>query len=298
MFKTDSIIIWLLFIFNPIWGIEFIQNPMSLFKEPVSALTAAAGGIKTFNSNNVSNILKFTHSPTKGMGFYKSNIFYKGNKRDYFLMRWGIDDIPNTSSAWINTGSAPESNQIDYTQISEFDSKEITFLFTAPIPKYKIMIVPQISNATLNDASAFGLGLHVIKQFQFSEKLEVTTYVYDLISFRLWSTDRNEFYLPSLDIGITRRTENYLLGINLGSNLHELNYKFGVCWKLHEKFSIIGGSSTQNTFSIGASITINIGQLEIAYLSPQNNLPVENSQIYTLMLDLDKLGLGIKKLSP
>ena len=108
----------------------------------------------------------------------------------------GIEDVPNTTEAWTNIDNdGPDAHEIDYSKIDYFDIKDYNIVITNQIKnKYNISLKATFSENY--NQHGFGLGLNIITKARKFKDVNYYLGVYDIISFKSWSTSNIEYFYP------------------------------------------------------------------------------------------------------
>ena len=284
---------------------EWIQNPSPLLMRPIDAKSAALGGINTFELNEIPSV-QFSYSSSEENIFEESSILYQKGKRTYYLSYFGVPNLNNTINVWNDNGDGvPSADEIDYTKITSFDYRSISFsypvsLFTSTIEKYPastIEIWPIFSISSLYEESAYAAGFSISRRLNYKNS-QILLFIHDAISNKWWSTNRTEMYRPFLELIVNskyKKTTLFLDGILKSS---EFNTKIGVSFNIHENLILRGGYRSNIGFTFGAGVKLNFIELDMAVLPSDHSNPFKPNQQFTLRLRVDKALTASKRLSP
>jgi hypothetical protein len=276
---------------------EWIQNPSPILTRPFDAKSAALGGINSFELNEIPSV-QFSYSSSEENLFEESSILYQKGKRTYYLSYFGVPNLDNTINAWSDNGDGePTSDEIDYTRITSFNYRSISFTYPVELDISNLEIWPTFSILSLYEESAYAAGFSISKRLNYKNS-QILFFVHDVVSSKWWSTNRKEMYKPFLEIMVNskfKKTTIFLDGI-LKSN--EFKANIGVSFHMHKNLILRGGYRSNGGFTFGAGVKLNFIELDMAFLLSDNSHPFKPNQQFTLRLLVDKALSASKKLSP
>ena len=294
-----------LFLLLSIASSEWIQNPSPILMRPFDAKSAALGGINSFELNEIPSV-QFSYSSSEENLFEESSIIYQKGKRTYYLSYFGVPNLDNTINAWSDNGDGePSADEIDYTRITSFDYRSISFtypvlLFTSNIEKFPastLEIWPIFSISSMYEESAYAAGFSISRKLNYKNS-QILIFVHDVVSRKWWSTNRKEMYKLFLEIMVSskfKKTTIFLDGI-LKSN--EFKANIGASFHMHKNLILRGGYRSNGGFTFGAGVKLNFIELDMAFLLSDNSHPFKPNQQFTLRLLVDKALSASKRLSP
>lgn len=276
---------------------EWIQNPSPILTRPFDAKSAALGGINSFELNEIPSV-QFSYSSSEENLFEESSILYQKGKRTYYLSYFGVPNLDNTINAWSDNGDGePTSDEIDYTRITSFNYRSISFTYPVELDISNLEIWPTFSILSLYEESAYAAGFSISKRLNYKNS-NILFFVHDVVSSKWWSTNRKEMYKPFLEIMVNskfKKTTIFLDGI-LKSN--EFKANIGVSFHMHKNLILRGGYRSNGGFTFGAGVKLNFIELDMAFLLSDNSHPFKPNQQFTLRLLVDKALSASKRLSP
>ena len=276
---------------------EWIQNPSPILTRPFDAKSAALGGINSFELNEIPSV-QFSYSSSEENLFEESSILYQKGKRTYYLSYFGVPNLDNTINAWSDNGDGePTSDEIDYTRITSFNYRSISFTYPVELDISNLEIWPTFSILSLYEESAYAAGFSISKRLNYKNS-QILFFVHDVVSSKWWSTNRKEMYKPFLEIMVSskfKKTTIFLDGI-LKSN--EFKANIGASFHMHKNLILRGGYRSNGGFTFGAGVKLNFIELDMAVLLSDNSYPFKPNQKFTLRLLVDKALSASKKLSP
>ena len=276
---------------------EWIQNPSPILTRPFDAKSAALGGINSFELNEIPSV-QFSYSSSEENLFEESSILYQKGKRTYYLSYFGVPNLDNTINAWSDNGDGePTSDEIDYTRITSFNYRSISFTYPVELDISNLEIWPTFSILSLYEESAYAAGFSISKRLNYKNS-NILFFVHDVFSGKWWSTNRKEMYKPFLEIMVNskfKKTTIFLDGI-LKSN--EFKANIGVSFHMHKNLILRGGYRSNGGFTFGAGVKLNFIELDMAVLLSDNSHPFKPNQKFTLRLLVDKALSASKRLSP
>lgn len=276
---------------------EWIQNPSPILTRPFDAKSAALGGINSFELNEIPSV-QFSYSSSEENLFEESSILYQKGKRTYYLSYFGVPNLDNTINAWSDNGDGePTSDEIDYTRITSFNYRSISFTYPVELDISNLEIWPTFSILSLYEESAYAAGFSISKRLNYKNS-QILFFVHDVVSSKWWSTNRKEMYKPFLEIMVNskfKKTTIFLDGI-LKSN--EFKANIGASFHMHKNLILRGGYRSNGGFTFGAGVKLNFIELDMAVLLSDNSHPFKPNQQFTLRLLVDKALSASKRLSP
>ena len=146
---------------------EWIQNPSPILTRPFDAKSAALGGINSFELNEIPSV-QFSYSSSEENLFEESSILYQKGKRTYYLSYFGVPNLDNTINAWSDNGDGePTSDEIDYTRITSFNYRSISFTYPVELDISNLEIWPTFSILSLYKESAYAAGFSISKRLNY-----------------------------------------------------------------------------------------------------------------------------------
>ena len=276
---------------------EWIQNPSPILTRPFDAKSAALGGINSFELNEIPSV-QFSYSSSEENLFEESSILYQKGKRTYYLSYFGVPNLDNTINAWSDNGDGePTSDEIDYTRITSFNYRSISFTYPVELDISNLEIWPTFSILSLYEESAYAAGFSISKRLNYKNS-NILFFVHDVVSSKWWSTNRKEMYKPFLEIMVNskfKKTTIFLDGI-LKNN--EFKANIGASFQMHKNLILRGGYRSNVGFTFGAGVKLNFIELDMAFLLSDNSHPFKPNQQFTLRLLVDKALSASKRLSP
>ncbi len=276
---------------------EWIQNPSPILTRPFDAKSAALGGINSFELNEIPSV-QFSYSSSEENLFEESSILYQKGKRTYYLSYFGVPNLDNTINAWSDNGDGePTSDEIDYTRITSFNYRSISFTYPVELDISNLEIWPTFSILSLYEESAYAAGFSISKRLNYKNS-QILFFVHDVVSSKWWSTNRKEMYKPFLEIMVSskfKKTTIFLDGI-LKSN--EFKANIGASFHMHKNLILRGGYRSNGGFTFGAGVKLNFIELDMAVLPTDRSHPFKPTQQFTLKLLVEKVFSASKRLSP
>ena len=276
---------------------EWIQNPSPILTRPFDAKSAALGGINSFELNEIPSV-QFSYSSSEENLFEESSILYQKGKRTYYLSYFGVPNLDNTINVWSDNGDGePTSDEIDYTRITSFNYRSISFTYPVELDISNLEIWPTFSILSLYEESAYAAGFSISKRLNYKNS-QILFFVHDVVSSKWWSTNRKEMYKPFLELLVSskfKKTTIFLDGI-LKSN--EFKANIGASFHMHKNLILRGGYRSNAGFTFGAGVKLNFIELDMAVLLSDNSHPFKPNQQFTLRLLVDKALSASKRLSP
>jgi len=276
---------------------SWIQNPSPKLIRPFDAKSTALGGINSFEKSDISSV-QFSYSSTDENIFEESSIIFHKGDRSYYFSYFGVPDLDNTIDAWSDNGDGVlTSNEIDYTYITSFDYRSISFTYPVQVSTLNLELWPTFSYASLYEESSYSAGFSISKRLNY-KNVQFLLFIHDAISSKWWSTNRKEIYLPFLELIINSthdKTTLFLDGILSNS---EINGSLGLGFHIHNNLSLRGGYEGGGIFSFGTGIKMEFIELDIAVVLSDNEHPFKPTQQFTLILLTDKAWSVVKRLSP
>jgi len=275
----------------------WIQNPSPRLIRPFDAKSAALGGINSFEKSDTSSV-QFSYSLSGENIFEESSIiFHKGN-RSYYFSYFGVPDLDNTIGAWNDNGDGvPTADEINYTHITSFDYRSISFTYPVQLSTSNLELWPTFSYSSLYKESAYSAEFSISKRLNY-KKSQFLLFIHDAISSKWWSTNRKEMYLPFLELIINLTHDKTTLLLDGILRNSEINGSLALSFYIHKNLSLRGGYESGGMFSFGAGIKMKLIELDIAVVPSGNEHPFKPTQQFTLKLLTDKAWSVAKRLSP
>ena len=255
---------------------EFVHDSMNINYIPISAKASAMGGVYT--PHNIDKKIAFSHLSRFG-GIYTLDAIQYNN---ILFTIHGVDDIANTTEAWVNIDNdGPSANEINYSKIDYFDIRDFNLIISRIMKnKYNLSIKSTFSKNY--DQFGIGLGLNIITVKKEFKQFNYYLGIYDLISFKKWSTSNFEYYKPKFMISLEYPIFKSLniLTLYLDDNFIRdsvIDYRLGSKISLTDNIDIFFGKSTFNKLSVGFSITNELFNVDYSYIISGNDLPFDDS---------------------
>lgn len=276
---------------------EWIQNPSPILTRPFDAKSAALGGINSFELNEIPSV-QFSYSSSEENLFEESSILYQKGKRTYYLSYFGVPNLDNTINAWSDNGDGePTSDEIDYTRITSFNYRSISFTYPVELDISNLEIWPTFSILSLYEESAYAAGFSISKRLNYKNS-NILFFVHDVVSSKWWSTNRKEMYKPFLEIMVNSKFKKTTISLDGILKSNEFKANIGVSFHMHKNLILRGGYRSNGGFTFGAGVKLNFIELDMAFLLSDNSHPFKPNQQFTLRLLVDKALSASKRLSP
>lgn len=270
--------ILLTILFSYSFSFELLYDSMNINYIPLSVKSSAMGGV--YRSANNEKHLNFSHLSKFG-GIYTLDIIQYNN---ITFASHGVDNIPNTLEAWENINdNGPASHEIDYSKIGYFDIKDFNLIISKIIMnKYNISIKNTFSKSY--NSNGIGFGLNILTTKRKIKKINYYLGLYDVISFKRWSTSNLEYYKPrfmfSLEYPINEGLFKNLNSLNIITlyiddytfKNHIIDYHIGSQINLMKNLNIFFGNSNYDQLTIGISLNNNFFNFDYSYIIPNNDL--------------------------
>ncbi|HJW29487.1 MAG TPA: UPF0164 family protein, partial [Saprospiraceae bacterium] len=124
------------------------------------------------------------------------------------VIRMGIDDIHDShNGGWVdlNNNGTVESNEVDYSKLTFFNSSDWAFYFSyakKTSDRFSYGANLKFLRREQGDASATGVGFDLAAQYQVSDNMVLAANVQDITTTLMaWNTGTNELISPTLKIG-------------------------------------------------------------------------------------------------
>ena len=276
---------------------EWIQNPSPILTRPFDAKSAALGGINSFELNEIPSV-QFSYSSSEENLFEESSILYQKGKRTYYLSYFGVPNLDNTINAWSDNGDGePTSDEIDYTRITSFNYRSISFTYPVELDISNLEIWPIFSISSIYEESAYVAGFSISKFFKY-KNTKFILFIHDAISTKWWSTNRKEMYQPFLELIVNSKSKKITIYLDGIMNRSEFNTKLGLNFHIHENLNLRGGYRSNGGFTFGAGVRLNFIELDMAVLPADRSHPFKPTQQFTLKLLVEKVFSASKRVSP
>ena len=276
---------------------EWIQNPSPILTRPFDAKSAALGGINSFELNEIPSV-QFSYSSSEENLFEESSILYQKGKRTYYLSYFGVPNLDNTINAWSDNGDGePTSDEIDYTRITSFNYRSISFTYPVELDISNLEIWPTFSILSLYEESAYAAGFSISKRLNYKNS-QILFFVHDVVSSKWWSTNRKEMYKPFLEIMVNSKFKKTTISLDGILKSNEFKANIGASFHMHKNLILRGGYRSNGGFTFGAGVKLNFIELDMAVLLSDNSHPFKPNQQFTLRLLVDKALSASKRLSP
>jgi hypothetical protein len=276
---------------------EWIQNPSPILTRPFDAKSAALGGINSFELNEIPSV-QFSYSSSEENLFEESSILYQKGKRTYYLSYFGVPNLDNTINAWSDNGDGePTSDEIDYTRITSFNYRSISFTYPVELDISNLEIWPTFSILSLYEESAYAAGFSISKRLNYKNS-NILFFVHDVVSSKWWSTNRKEMYNPFLEIMVNSKFKKTTISLDGILKSNEFKANIGASFHMHKNLILRGGYRSNGGFTFGAGVKLNFIELDMAVLLSDNSHPFKPNQQFTLRLLVDKALSASKRLSP
>ncbi|MBT5077711.1 MAG: hypothetical protein HOM61_02240 [Candidatus Marinimicrobia bacterium] len=275
----------------------WIQNPSPVLVRPFDAKSTALGGINSFENSEQSSV-QFSFSVSKDNILEENSIVFDTENKSYYLSYFGVSNLDNTIDAWSDNGDGmPSSDEIDYTRITSFSYRSISFTYPVQISTSKLEIWPTFSFTSLYEESAYSAGFSISKKIHY-KNTQFLLFIHDAISSKRWSTNRKEVYQPFLELIVNSKFKNTTIFLDGILNSSEFNSNIGVSFNIHENLNLRGGYAGNDGFTLGAGVKLNFIELDIAVLPSDSLHPFKPTQQFTVKLLVEKVLSASKRLSP
>ncbi len=124
------------------------------------------------------------------------------------VIRLGVDDVPNTNSAWIdlnNNGFFDQGDRLDYSKIRLFNAADWAFIATyskMQSEKFSYGVNLKVINRSIDDGNAWGFGLDVGAIYFVKPNFRIGVNIQDVTTTLLaWNTGRKELITPTAKVG-------------------------------------------------------------------------------------------------
>jgi hypothetical protein len=193
------------------------------------------------------------------------------------VIRLGVDDIANTQNAWtdLNHDGIPESNEIDYSKISYYNTADWAIYFS-----YAKRINDDFSYGAnlkfirreLGTISATGIGFDIAAQYRPTSNLHLAANLQDVTTTLVaWNDGTNELISPTIKLGsayilnafhgefmpvfdIDVRFENRRQAANAYIGAVSFDFHEGLEYNYEHLIALRGGYSDIGSLNIGAGI--------------------------------------------
>ena len=278
----------------------FTYDSMNINYIPASVSSSAMGGV--YNPNYNSEKIMFSHLSRFG-GIYTLEAIQYNN---ILFVIHGVENIANTTEAWIDIDEdGPNANEIDYSKIDYFNIKDYNLVLTNQIHnKYNISIKGTLSSNY--NHHGFGLGLNIVTTKKKTKYFDYYLGIYDIVSFKKWTTSSLEYYYPKMMISVESKILNSLNILTLYGTYNDNNdnqnyiidYRLGSKFNITDNVNLFFGKSKFNKLSIGFSVSNNLFNIDYCYVISSSNLPFNDSYNIGLGLNINSLIEKSKKFSP
>jgi hypothetical protein len=261
---------------------------------------STAKSLSQSTSYNYSNYTSYFQLSSSNSQYFDNSFVEFKNMRHHFIVSYfGISDIHNTENAWgdINSDGTPTSEEIDYSKIDTFNFEELGISFPLRFLKGDYKVWQNLLFSNLHDSHSFHISFMLEKQI-YLNNVDIKISLHDVVSLKRWSTDSWEFFYPSIQLN----TVYSLSKVKLYGEIikHPYHHEFGVGMKfdLHEKLSLLGGYSSNNSQSYGISIKDKHVSVDMAFIPFQFQNPFLPEHELTIIFNVDSFFKTIKSLSP
>ena len=285
IYNRYLIVYFFFFLFSTLLGLDVVRNNNNISSFSISASSASSAGALPDIIDN--NTITFSHL-YKFSGLYGFNAMdLKYNQIRYSILYNEVSNIHDTSQMWEDNGNGiPELGEIDYNKISYFDFQNLSLLVSKRI-KHNIKATLRLSNSQLYINKSFGLGFNLGYENIFLRKINYGLMIYDLFSFTQWNTGRLEVLLPLWQIHLNTKIKNLSLGLNILFDDIGLEYKIGSGLDISDNFRISIGNNSIYKLTCGFTIRNEAIGFSYAYMIPNENLPFDNSQQFSILINID-----------
>ena len=292
--------LYFIYIISYLFSFEFIDESMNINYTPLSAKSSGMGGV--YIPNNINGEARLSHLSRFG-GLYTLDVIQYGC---ITLTSHGVEEIPNTINAWKNIDSnGPSAHEIDYSMIDYFNMKDFNLIISKAYKnKYNFLIKNTFSNSY--NHHGFGSGISILSM---KTELSIFSYyigIYDLLSFKKWTTSRLEYYNPKIMISFEHNNNKYLdllnvitLYIKYSDDIkYSFDYRLGSAIQLTDNVNIFFGTSKYQKLTFGFRVMNELFNFDYSYLISNSGLPFNDSYNFSLGVNISELGKRSRKFYP
>ena len=193
------------------------------------------------------------------------------DKINFAILRTSIDDIHNTTEAWLDDGDGIiDISEIDYGQIYTFNHNNYGFIISKPfkINNFDFGINSKLSMSSLLDEyslyHAFDLGIYKKKN-----NFNLGLVIKDLLPYSYWSTGLIENGKTSLLLGLNFDLKS--LDISMDINPINKEHFLGFEYNYNSLVSVQLSNSTFDIFYLGFLVKFEKLNIGYSFSIPMNN---------------------------
>jgi len=203
------------------------------------------------------------------------------------VIRLGVDDIANTSSAWVgdlNNNGLPDANEIDYSKITSFNASEWAFYLSYARTSGDRLSIGgnlKVLRHRIGGAAATGIGFDIAALYRATDRLTLGANFQDVTTTLVaWNNGTNELITPTLKLGGAYAidawdgrfspvfdTDVRFEGRKSASNAHlgriSFDFHTGLEYEFRHLVALRLGYSDVGSFNVGAGI--HLPKLDIDY---------------------------------
>ncbi len=258
---------------------------------------------KSLSQSTYYNYSKFTSyfqiTSSYSQYFDKSFVELKNVNNHFLISYYGVPNIHDTVNAWedSNSDGTPTSGEIDYSNINTFNFEEVGITFPLQFWRGDFRVWPSVLFSNLHDSHSFHFSFMLEKHFNLKNH-DVKISVHDAVSIKRWTTDSWEFFYPSLQLNSVYSFSKIKLYGEFIQYRFRNEFGIGIKIDLHEKLSLLGGYSSNNSTSYGISFMDKHIALNVAFLPFLMENPFLPEQELSIIFNIDSFFKTIKSLSP
>jgi hypothetical protein len=203
------------------------------------------------------------------------------------VIRLGVDDIANTTDAWIgdlNHNGLPDANEIDYSKITSFNASEWAFYLSyarKSSERFSYGGNIKVLRHRIGPGAATGIGFDVAAAYRCTDRLTLAANLQDATTTLVaWNNGTNELITPTLKLGSAYAIDAFggrfspafdtdvrFEGRTSASNAHlgriSFDFHTGLEYEFKNIVALRTGYSDIGSFNVGAGI--HLPKLDIDY---------------------------------
>jgi hypothetical protein len=203
------------------------------------------------------------------------------------VIRLGVDDIANTSAAWVadlNNNGLPDANEIDYSKITSFNASEWAFYLSYARKAGDRLSYGgniKVLRHRIGGFAATGIGFDVAALYRVNDRLTLGANAQDITTTLVaWNNGTNELITPTLKLGSAYAIDAFggrfspafdtdvrFEGRKSASNAHlgrvSFDFHTGLEYDFRHLVALRLGYSDIGSFNVGAGI--HLPKLDIDY---------------------------------